>query len=527
MATNGNNMKIDNDHIEVSRSLTVEPLPDAAKAEGGIILDTRGLVGQSGLQLAADGHTVLVPQPTSNPNDPLNWPWLKKHLLLFTIAWAALCVDATSAIGTAVIFPQAEQWQVPINKANEPNAMSVLFNGIGGLIWVPVSSFWGRAPVLFWTTIMGLAMLVGTALSPTYECYFALRILSSLFLTAGQTMVIAFIKDIFFFHERARKIGVWSTLYIASPYLGPCLGNFMIYATGQWQHVFWLSVGIASLQLIFVALFVDETWYNRHFHSQDQPARPRGIMGRLMRLTGVWQLQGHKAYFPTPTAAVRRFFLSVANPVVFLMCLSYIVVFAWAIGINITTTIMFGETRESGGYGYTNQGVGFLYFTPIVAVFLGEIFGHYFNDFLSRRYIRRHGGVFEPEARLWMIYISIVLMVVALVILGAALERHLNVAAVIFGWGTFVIGVMTMSVVVTAYTLDAYPTAPAEMGGWINFSRTIGGFSVGYFQTPWAARVGPAASFGTQAATIVVAGVPVVLVHVYGHRLRRRFPSIE
>lgn len=201
-------------------------------------------------------------------------------------------------------------------------------------------------------------------------------------------------------------------------------------------------------------------------------------------------------------------------------------VFAWAIGTNITTTIMFGEAREEGGYGYTNKGVGFLYFTPIVAVFLGEVFGHYFNDFLARRHIRRHGGVFEPEARIWMIYISIALMVVALVILGEALERHLHVAAVIFGWGTFVIGVMTMSVVVTSYTLDAYPTAPAEMGGWINFSRTIGGFSVGYFQTQWAARVGPAASFGTQAATIVVAGVPVVLVHVYGRRLRQRFASI-
>lgn len=70
---------------------------------------------------------VLVPQPTRDPDDPLNWSQTKKHLLLFTIAWAALCADATSAIGSAVIFPQAEQWHVSVNKANQPNAMSVLF----------------------------------------------------------------------------------------------------------------------------------------------------------------------------------------------------------------------------------------------------------------------------------------------------------------------------------------------------------------------------------------------------------------
>lgn len=202
-------------------------------------------------------------------------------------------------------------------------------------------------------------------------------------------------------------------------------------------------------------------------------------------------------------------------------------IFAWAIGINISTTILFAEPEAVGGYGYTQKGLGFLYFTPIVAVFLGEVFGHFFNDYLARRYIHRHGGVFEPEARLSMIYISIALMAPALVLVGEALRWHLNVTAVIFGWGIFVIGCMTMSVAVTAYTLDAYPTAPAELGGWVNFSRTFGGFSVGYFQSPWAAKVGPDGSFGTQAAIVAVAAVPVILVHIYGHRLRLKFGEIH
>jgi hypothetical protein len=88
-------------------------------------------------------------------------------------------------------------------------------------------------------------------------------------------------------------------------------------------------------------------------------------------------------------------------------------------------------------------------------------------------------------------------------------------------------GVMTTSVAVTAYSLDAYPTAPAEVAGWINFSRVIGGFSVGYFQSPWGAAVGYDKSFGTQAAVVGFSVVFVVMAQVFGHRLRMKAGGIE
>lgn len=199
-------------------------------------------------------------------------------------------------------------------------------------------------------------------------------------------------------------------------------------------------------------------------------------------------------------------------------------IFAWAIGINITTAILFSSPIEYGGYGYTSKSLGFLYFTPIVGVFIGEMFGHFFNDWVARRYIHKHKGLFEPEVRLWMMYISIGVMVPALVLVGQALRWHLNVAAVIFGWGGHSFGVMTMSVAVTAYGLDSYPMIPAELGGWLNVARTIGGFSIGFLQSPWVEAVGADASFGTQAAFVALAAVPVLILQFYGRRLRMRAP---
>lgn len=192
------------------------------------------------------------------------------------------------------------------------------------------------------------------------------------------------------------------------------------------------------------------------------------------------------------------------------------------IGINISGPILFETPVADGGYGYTNRGLGFLYFIPIVSVGIAEAFGHWFNDFLARRYVHSHKGVFEPEARLTMIYIGAVFEIVGLVLVGQTLQHHLSVVGIIFGWGMAVVGLMLVSVAVFAYALDCYPTASAEVSGWVEFARVAGGFSIGYFQQPWGEKVGYGISFGTQAATLVFAMILVGFAHYYGHALRLR-----
>jgi hypothetical protein len=37
------------------------------------------------LKTASDGRTVLIPQPSDDPRDPLNWSSLKKHTVLLLL----------------------------------------------------------------------------------------------------------------------------------------------------------------------------------------------------------------------------------------------------------------------------------------------------------------------------------------------------------------------------------------------------------------------------------------------------------
>jgi hypothetical protein len=182
----------------------------------------------------------------------------------------------------------------------------------------------------------------------------------------------------------------------------------------------------------------------------------------------------------------------------------------WAVGINQTSALLFATPVTAGGYGFSVLSVGYLYFTPIVAVCIVELFGHFFNDFVANQYTRTHNGNFKPEARLVPSYIAATFIIPGIILIGQALTKHLHYAAIIVGWGMYVFGCMIASVAVTAYALDAYPTGSGEVFAFINLARLVGGFAVGYFQQPWGNKLGYDVSFGTQAG-LIGAGLCIII----------------
>ena len=55
---------------------------------------------------------------------------------------------------------------------------------------------------------------------------------------------------------------------------------------------------------------------------------------------------------------------------------------------------------------------------------------------------------------------------------------------------------------VDAYANDCFPTLQGEISALVNLFRTLGGFSVAYFQVPWANRHGALQTFGVEAAIV-------------------------
>lgn len=277
-----------------------------------------------------------------------------------------------------------------------------------------------------------------------------------------------------------------------------------------------------------------------------QPERRGGVVGRILDLSGVTAFR-ERALKPNALPSVMRLVEVFAKPVCWIIFFVYALSFMWAVGINVTSSIIFGLPKAVGGYGFSLTTISYLYFTPLVALFIGEVrlaflstkedrapleraltwdlplqvFGHYANDWVAARYVRRHNGLFRPEARLPPYFVAVAVMIPGLILVGQALEHHLNVGLIVVGWGLYVVGVMIASVAITAYALDYLPSASGEVSALVNLARTMSGFSVGYFQLQWGETAGFDVSFGIQAAIVAVAALLVVVLIVFGERLRK------
>ena len=164
---------------------------------------------------------------------------------------------------------------------------------------------------------------------------------------------------------------------------------------------------------------------------------------------------------------------------------------------------------------------GLFYFGPFVGVLVGVILGHWLHDFIGTYYARRHGGRIEPEARLIILWLSTPTLAVSTLVIGFALEYvyHYMVVAVFFA--AQVAGVIIMTVSVNAYLLDAYPEGCGEVGAWVNFSRSMGGFMAVYVELNWVDRDGPVRTLGAQAGITVAAAILALTLGVFGKRLRK------
>ena len=248
-------------------------------------------------------------------------------MILLLVSFAAFAGDFGSGVGVATIVQQGVEWNMSPVVVNYAGNLNIIMIGIAGIVWMPLLNIWGRMPVLFWSAFLALFFTLGCTLAQSFPVYYGMRALQGFTQGTGQTIGLALIKDMFFFHEHARKIGIWYTLFIASPFFGPFFGNFMLYGLGEWRPVFWLIFAWAVFLLIMIVIFGDETYYKRSVPVEQQPPRDN----RLSRVLGIWQIKYHSICFHGFWKSYGRLGEVFLKPVIPLMMLFYAMLFMWSI----------------------------------------------------------------------------------------------------------------------------------------------------------------------------------------------------
>ncbi|KAI6808619.1 MFS general substrate transporter [Hortaea werneckii] len=436
------------------------------------------------LKTAKDGHTILVPQPSENPNDPLNWPWWKKHAILLTISFA---------------------WHMSKATIQESVAINTMLSGVSGIAVIALSNYFGRAPTFFWMKIVACAGAIWYAKAQSFDSFYNARMLVGFFVGAGQTGGLMWIRDIFFLHEIPRKINIWSGFIIASPYLGPFMASFVVWGL-TWRWVYWIYAILNYVGLLLIILFADETFFDRRLPANQQPA----WRSRPLRLVGV---ERHGTYNMIESCC--RPFVAIFKLPVLIITVFYFLNFAWTIGVNATLATWLAKF-----YHFDGRQTGLFYFAPIVGCIIGAISGHWLHDLFARWYMSRHSGTMHPEARLYIIYFASGIVGLFILLLGQALQHTWHFMAVAVFDAAQLIGVNIISTAVNAYLGDAYPEAPGEMDTWIVMGRTMGGFMATYIELPWVQRAGPGTALGAQAGITWAALVLMIILQVWGKDLR-------
>jgi hypothetical protein len=114
------------------------------KNEGLYFVKEQGAGAADGLKLAKDGRTVLIPQPSDDDEDPLNWPWLRKHKALFALLLPSLLTDWGMTWGTTLFEAQAMTWNMSIPDVARSVSGGIFLQGPGGVLAVPLVQRYGR-----------------------------------------------------------------------------------------------------------------------------------------------------------------------------------------------------------------------------------------------------------------------------------------------------------------------------------------------------------------------------------------------
>lgn len=229
-------------------------------------------------------------------------------------------------MGAVALIPQAVEWNMTEAGVLQALVGNVFIIGAGGVIVVALMAYFGRLPVLFWFTLFALWSAAFCAGSATFVQYEAARVINGFFSTVAQGGGLIFISDIFFVHEHARKINIWSFFIILSPYLGPLFTGFII-STYTWQFAFWIYVLMTGLCFIGVIVWGEETYYDRKLARESQPPRN----SHLKRLIGIEQMRTNMMG-NSVSEAIMRPVKAIIKPVVFIATIYYALIFAWVVG---------------------------------------------------------------------------------------------------------------------------------------------------------------------------------------------------
>jgi MFS family permease len=418
---------------------TARVLEDENRPQG-----QQAVVRDPNLKYDPTGKILLVPQPSDDPNDPLNWPLWKRNFIVFILSLLSVIATTLSPILAANTFSLAIYFGRTLTEMALLTGYHLLGVGIAGFLFVPSARIWGKRHVyLIGTVVLIFSSAWGGGNGKNYKSLLAARIFQGVGLAPFEALVNASVGDLYHVHQRGIPMALSNLALFGGAFFTPVLVGKISSSIGYTWTFYFVAI-FAGVMLPLVVFCVPETTYRR------EDKFDIDTMGNLISITKPEAREGRSIEMPdTPGGSERaingegktegaptveteernvqhgkkitwkqslmpfngrksderylhlllRPFTLFLHPGILWACLIQGTLIGWTVmigvvlaGIMMSPPLWFGELET--GYMYTGAFIGAL---------LGFAIAGLLSDWSAKVLTRWNHGVYEPEFRMVLV----------------------------------------------------------------------------------------------------------------------------
>ncbi|PIL31087.1 MFS general substrate transporter [Ganoderma sinense ZZ0214-1] len=209
-----------------------------------------------------NSHIILIPQPSDDPCDPLNWPRWRKEACFWTLVFTSGLTGALFSIASAGFLVLAKHFEVSVDTVASALTTYAPALAISILFQNTLAVKYGLRIVYLGSTFLIFIGCLWTALSPNLTSIRVSRIFQGFGMAPAQCLIATTLEHIYFVHERGSRSIIWNFALIGGTTLGPFIYGYVIQHL-SWQLGFWFASIACGLSFVCVFCFVPETTRHR------------------------------------------------------------------------------------------------------------------------------------------------------------------------------------------------------------------------------------------------------------------------
>ncbi|EXM08588.1 major facilitator superfamily domain-containing protein [Fusarium oxysporum II5] len=505
-------------------------------------------------------HMILAPQPSSDPNQPLNWSAWRKTLHMILLSLYSMMMFAIPCMSVPFWQNFNEELGLSYDTMNNGYAVNMIGLAIGCIIFVPIALRIGRRPVYLATAAIMFAAGAWQAETYTAGDMFGCNAIAGVAGAVNEALFQVTVADLFFVHQRGTMNGIYLGMVLVGNYLGPVYGGQVAVKMG-WRWACWSCTVLIGIISVFMIFFLEESKYippalngqevptttslpdGTHLGKVSSIAKPSSPndsqsndeampqhysdtieIDHSIPMKSYWQRHAFLTLDKHACHQRRTIWRDIYEPFQ-LLCTFPAVIFAalqygWAVAMLSLLAVTQSSLYALPPYNFTPAGLGNMNLPPFIGAILGAIFGGPLVDYFIMQIAKRRGGIYEPETRLWLFLIPGLSMTVGSLIYGLTIAKGMPWIINAIGAGIIGFAIGGCGDMALTYLQDSYQliVGPALTG--VVFIRNAIATALVFAATPWMNGMGVYNMFVVLGCLSAVVALTCIPMTIWGRKCR-------